>query len=100
MGKTFELLNCDKHKALLLRNGRDPGEVRPDITHQVPAGCGAPVAARAARGTRRGGSGPPSLGIAGPLGPLEPGGEFGFLCYAGGFWVESLLESGLDFLAL
>lgn len=37
MGKTFELLNCDKHKALLLRSGRDPGEVRPDITHQVPA---------------------------------------------------------------
>ncbi|NXW81237.1 NEP1 methyltransferase, partial [Hirundo rustica] len=34
VGKTFELLNCDKHKALLLRNGRDPGEVRPDITHQ------------------------------------------------------------------
>ncbi|XP_057260431.1 ribosomal RNA small subunit methyltransferase NEP1 isoform X2 [Pezoporus wallicus] len=35
VGKTFELLNCDKHKALLLRNGRDPAEVRPDITHQV-----------------------------------------------------------------
>ncbi|NXY85543.1 NEP1 methyltransferase, partial [Alcedo cyanopectus] len=34
VGKTFELLNCDKHKALLLRNGRDPGEVRPDIAHQ------------------------------------------------------------------
>ncbi|KAM4682084.1 ribosomal RNA small subunit methyltransferase NEP1 isoform 1-T1 [Amazona ochrocephala] len=34
VGKTFELLNCDKHKALLLRNGRDPAEVRPDITHQ------------------------------------------------------------------
>ncbi|XP_062450746.1 ribosomal RNA small subunit methyltransferase NEP1 isoform X2 [Rhea pennata] len=35
VGKAFELLNCDKHKALLLRSGRDPGEVRPDITHQV-----------------------------------------------------------------
>ncbi|NXL66180.1 NEP1 methyltransferase, partial [Chordeiles acutipennis] len=34
VGKTFELLNCDKHKALLLRNGRDPAEARPDITHQ------------------------------------------------------------------
>ncbi|XP_068813176.1 ribosomal RNA small subunit methyltransferase NEP1 isoform X1 [Struthio camelus] len=34
VGKAFELLNCDKHKALLLRSGRDPGEVRPDITHQ------------------------------------------------------------------
>nr|XP_008118460.1 PREDICTED: ribosomal RNA small subunit methyltransferase NEP1-like [Anolis carolinensis] len=35
VGKTYELLNCDKHKSLLLRNGRDPGVVRPDITHQV-----------------------------------------------------------------
>lgn len=35
VGKTYELLNCDKHKSLLLRNGRDPGGVRPDITHQV-----------------------------------------------------------------
>ncbi|KAH1185476.1 ribosomal RNA small subunit methyltransferase NEP1 [Mauremys mutica] len=34
VGKTYELLNCDKHKSLLLRSGRDPGEVRPDITHQ------------------------------------------------------------------
>nr|XP_004668713.1 ribosomal RNA small subunit methyltransferase NEP1 [Jaculus jaculus] len=33
-GKTYELLNCDKHKAMLLKNGRDPGEVRPDIAHQ------------------------------------------------------------------
>ncbi|KAM4819696.1 ribosomal RNA small subunit methyltransferase NEP1 isoform 1-T1 [Thomomys bottae] len=33
-GKTYELLNCDKHKSLLLKNGRDPGEVRPDIAHQ------------------------------------------------------------------
>ncbi|NXA29038.1 NEP1 methyltransferase, partial [Ibidorhyncha struthersii] len=29
VGKTFELLNCDKHKALLLRNGRDPGGAGP-----------------------------------------------------------------------
>lgn len=35
VGKTYELLNCDKHKSMLLKNGRDPGEVRPDITHQV-----------------------------------------------------------------
>ncbi|KAG8130205.1 hypothetical protein E2320_016926 [Naja naja] len=35
VGKTYELLNCDKHKSLLLRNGRDPGGVRPDITHQL-----------------------------------------------------------------
>uniref|UniRef100_A0A2K5DI12 Uncharacterized protein n=1 Tax=Aotus nancymaae TaxID=37293 RepID=A0A2K5DI12_AOTNA len=30
-GKTYELLNCNKHKSILLKNGRDPGEVRPDI---------------------------------------------------------------------
>lgn len=35
VGKTYELLNCDKHKSMLLKNGRDPGEVRPDIAHQV-----------------------------------------------------------------
>ncbi|XP_053548798.1 ribosomal RNA small subunit methyltransferase NEP1-like [Bombina bombina] len=34
VGKTYELLNCDQHKNQLLKNGRDPGEVRPDITHQ------------------------------------------------------------------
>lgn len=34
VGKTFELLNCDKHKSLLIKNGRDPGTMRPDITHQ------------------------------------------------------------------
>ncbi|XP_075468768.1 ribosomal RNA small subunit methyltransferase NEP1 [Ascaphus truei] len=34
VGKTYELLNCDQHKAMLLKNGRDPGQVRPDITHQ------------------------------------------------------------------
>lgn len=39
MGKTYELLNCDKHKSMLLQNGRDPGEVRPDIAHQVTPGA-------------------------------------------------------------
>ncbi|KAG9484734.1 ribosomal RNA small subunit methyltransferase NEP1 [Eleutherodactylus coqui] len=34
VGKTYELLNCDQHKNVLVKNGRDPGEVRPDITHQ------------------------------------------------------------------
>ncbi|KAM9324802.1 ribosomal RNA small subunit methyltransferase NEP1 [Gastrophryne carolinensis] len=34
VGKTYELLNCDQHKSMLVKNGRDPGEVRPDITHQ------------------------------------------------------------------
>lgn len=38
VGKTYELLNCDKHKSVLLKNGRDPGEVRPDIAHQVTPG--------------------------------------------------------------
>ncbi|XP_018408684.1 PREDICTED: ribosomal RNA small subunit methyltransferase NEP1 [Nanorana parkeri] len=33
-GKTYELLNCDQHKSTLVKNGRDPGEARPDITHQ------------------------------------------------------------------
>uniref|UniRef100_A0A8B9YAM6 Uncharacterized protein n=1 Tax=Bos mutus grunniens TaxID=30521 RepID=A0A8B9YAM6_BOSMU len=41
VGKTYELLNCDKHKSMLLKNGRDPGEVRPDIAHQVTPGGGA-----------------------------------------------------------
>ncbi|XP_006642472.3 ribosomal RNA small subunit methyltransferase NEP1 [Lepisosteus oculatus] len=34
VGKTFELLNCDKHKSLIIKSGREPGRVRPDITHQ------------------------------------------------------------------
>ncbi|XP_007469447.1 PREDICTED: ribosomal RNA small subunit methyltransferase NEP1 [Lipotes vexillifer] len=34
VGKSYELLSCDKHKSMLLKNGRDPGEVRPDIAHQ------------------------------------------------------------------
>ncbi|XP_075912439.1 ribosomal RNA small subunit methyltransferase NEP1 [Petromyzon marinus] len=33
-GKSFELLNCDKHKSVLKRLKRDPGSARPDITHQ------------------------------------------------------------------
>ncbi|XP_039259161.1 ribosomal RNA small subunit methyltransferase NEP1-like [Styela clava] len=33
-GKTFELLNCDKHKGLLKKHNRDLGSCRPDITHQ------------------------------------------------------------------
>lgn len=35
VGKTFELLNCDQHKNIIVKSGRDPGQVRPDITHQV-----------------------------------------------------------------
>ncbi|XP_056142764.1 ribosomal RNA small subunit methyltransferase NEP1 [Lampris incognitus] len=34
VGKTFELLNCDQHKSVIIKNGRDPGKIRPDITHQ------------------------------------------------------------------
>ncbi|XP_026862507.2 ribosomal RNA small subunit methyltransferase NEP1 isoform X2 [Electrophorus electricus] len=34
VGKTFELLNCDQHKSMIIKNGRDPGNFRPDITHQ------------------------------------------------------------------
>ncbi|XP_036394176.1 ribosomal RNA small subunit methyltransferase NEP1 [Megalops cyprinoides] len=34
VGKTFELLNCDQHKSMIIKNGRDPGKIRPDITHQ------------------------------------------------------------------
>lgn len=33
-GKTYELLNCDKHKGLLKKHDRDLGSCRPDITHQ------------------------------------------------------------------
>lgn len=33
-GKTFELLNCDKHKGILRKHNRDIGSCRPDITHQ------------------------------------------------------------------
>ncbi|XP_071985993.1 ribosomal RNA small subunit methyltransferase NEP1 [Engystomops pustulosus] len=34
VGKSYELLNCDQHKNILIKNKRDPGEMRPDITHQ------------------------------------------------------------------
>ncbi|XP_002129084.2 ribosomal RNA small subunit methyltransferase NEP1 [Ciona intestinalis] len=34
VAKSFELLNCDKHKSTLKKNNRDPGSCRPDITHQ------------------------------------------------------------------
>ncbi len=33
----YQLLNCDDHQGALRRMGRDIGEARPDITHQV---CG------------------------------------------------------------
>ena len=33
-GKSFELLNCDDHKRIMKKNGRDPASARPDITHQ------------------------------------------------------------------
>uniref|UniRef100_UPI00358E67A0 ribosomal RNA small subunit methyltransferase NEP1-like n=1 Tax=Myxine glutinosa TaxID=7769 RepID=UPI00358E67A0 len=33
-GKTFELLNCDRHRGTLAKAGRDPCVARPDITHQ------------------------------------------------------------------
>ena len=32
----YQLLNCDDHQGALRRMGRDIGEARPDITHQVP----------------------------------------------------------------
>src|SRR5690606_35562796 len=31
----YRLLNCDDHRTLLKKRGRDPSECRPDITHQV-----------------------------------------------------------------
>ncbi|KAK1163339.1 ribosomal RNA small subunit methyltransferase NEP1 [Acipenser oxyrinchus oxyrinchus] len=34
VGKTFELLNCDKHRNMIIKSGREPGTIRPDITHQ------------------------------------------------------------------
>lgn len=33
-GKSFELLNCDKHKTIMRKNKKDPATARPDITHQ------------------------------------------------------------------
>ncbi|XP_028984916.1 ribosomal RNA small subunit methyltransferase NEP1 [Betta splendens] len=34
VGKKFELLNCDQHKNIIIKSGRDLGNIRPDITHQ------------------------------------------------------------------
>ncbi|XP_045173344.2 ribosomal RNA small subunit methyltransferase NEP1-like [Mercenaria mercenaria] len=34
VGKTFELLNCDKHKSIAKKFKRDIATCRPDITHQ------------------------------------------------------------------
>lgn len=39
VGKTFELLNCDQHKNIIVKSGRNPGDIRPDITHQVNTSC-------------------------------------------------------------
>jgi len=33
-GKSFELLNCDDHRGILKKTGKDPALYRPDITHQ------------------------------------------------------------------
>jgi hypothetical protein len=32
---SYQLLNCDDHQGALRKMGRDIGEARPDITHQV-----------------------------------------------------------------
>ncbi|OWF40956.1 ribosomal RNA small subunit methyltransferase NEP1-like [Mizuhopecten yessoensis] len=34
VGKQFELINCDKHKHIAKKSGRDISQCRPDITHQ------------------------------------------------------------------
>ncbi|XP_035691210.1 ribosomal RNA small subunit methyltransferase NEP1-like [Branchiostoma floridae] len=33
-GKSYELLNCDKHKGLMRKHNKDPSLCRPDIAHQ------------------------------------------------------------------
>ncbi|XP_033628383.1 ribosomal RNA small subunit methyltransferase NEP1-like isoform X1 [Asterias rubens] len=33
-GKSYELLNCDRHKHLMKKFNKDPSQCRPDITHQ------------------------------------------------------------------
>ncbi|CAL8069598.1 unnamed protein product [Calicophoron daubneyi] len=33
-GKEYQLLNPDKHKDRILKSGKDPSDIRPDITHQ------------------------------------------------------------------
>ncbi|KAF5191256.1 nucleolar essential protein-like protein [Thalictrum thalictroides] len=35
VGKAYQLLNSDDHSSFLLRHNRNPGDYRPDITHQV-----------------------------------------------------------------
>lgn len=34
VGKTYELMNCDKHRKLMLKYKKNPTDYRPDITHQ------------------------------------------------------------------
>jgi rRNA small subunit pseudouridine methyltransferase Nep1 len=34
VGKTYELLNCDRHKQYIIKNKKDPSDCRPDILHQ------------------------------------------------------------------
>ena len=47
----YQLLNCDDHQGALRRMGRDIGEARPDITHQVQISF--PKASFPALGRRR-----------------------------------------------
>ena len=35
VGKGYDLLNSDDHLNFLRKHGKDPGQYRPDITHQV-----------------------------------------------------------------
>ncbi|OIW20730.1 hypothetical protein TanjilG_21793 [Lupinus angustifolius] len=35
VGKTYQLLNSDEHANFLRKNNKNPGDYRPDITHQV-----------------------------------------------------------------
>ncbi|CAF0777617.1 unnamed protein product [Brachionus calyciflorus] len=34
VGKTYELLNCDRHKQYIIKHKKDPSDCRPDILHQ------------------------------------------------------------------
>lgn len=34
VGNNFQLLNCDEHAGILKKDNRQPGDSRPDITHQ------------------------------------------------------------------
>lgn len=40
VGQNFELLASDKHAGFLKKNKKDPGDYRPDITHQVDSVSG------------------------------------------------------------